>query len=72
MSVCVCRRQDSTEWEDILLLPQENSATLQECLICNAALLHTGTLKGVCETAVVYLYQRCVFVRVFLTLVEVN
>lgn len=42
-SVCVCVCQDSTEGEDILLLPQENSTTVQECLICNAILLQTHT-----------------------------
>lgn len=45
---CVSSRQDSTEGEDILLLPQENSITVQECLICNAILLHTHTQQNEC------------------------
>lgn len=62
----VCVQQDSTEGEDILLLPQENSTTVQECLICSAALLHTRVCD--CSCAVVHarvsvcLYKVCVCV----------
>lgn len=58
---CVSSRQDSTEGEDILLLPQENSTTVQECLICNAILLHTHThtIDKLCRSLVV---QQCMAV----------
>lgn len=71
-------RQDSTEGEDILLLAQENSTTVQECFICSAILLHTHKRSVYVTVAVhrcmharvstfkgVYLYSRCACVYVF-------
>lgn len=66
-SECVSSRPDSTEGEDIPLVPQGNNTIAQECLICNDILLHTNTQEKECvcgcsSACVSVVFQVCVFV----------